>query len=212
MYAPFDNHSPLSQGDIINNVVLSYLPEISNPAFVLNEEFVERDLAQPLDEGMTVLVQAHKSPVLIVEPSCSIDNGDFISVARILPFTDQTYEGIPVTRPHKKAKHIRMNYQRVGVQPSLYYLQECPDRNFPKSVASFLELHTIRQSRPNLEYLTAKLVLRLADEAIGDLQYRIGFFFGRYAFKTDNYMLTQTERDAELAQAAGHALPAPTNN
>src|SRR5882672_7865912 len=98
MYDPFENNSPLSQGDIINNVVLTYLPEISNPAFVFDGDFVERDLGQPLDDEMTVLVQAHKSPVLIVEPSCSIDNGDFISVARILPFTDQAYDGIPATR------------------------------------------------------------------------------------------------------------------
>jgi len=211
MYAPFENDSPLSQGDIIDNVVLTYLPEISNPAFVLDGDFVERELAQPLDDEMTVLVQAHKSPVLIVEPSCSIDNGDFISVARILPFTDQTFDGIPPTRPHKKAKHIRMNYQRVGVQPSLYYLQESPEQHFPKSVASFLELHTIRQSDQNLEYLIANRILRLTSEAVGDLQYRIGFFFGRYAVTTDDYMLTQAERDAEEAQAA-QAQPARNQN
>lgn len=84
MYDPIEDDL-LSQGDIVQNVVISYLPEISAPELILDAQAVDRDLADPFDpnEPLLVLATAHKCSVLVIEPSCNIDNGDFISVARI---------------------------------------------------------------------------------------------------------------------------------
>jgi hypothetical protein len=201
MYAPLPNGDvPLSQGDIIDNVILAYVPDISNPGLVLNDEYIERDLTQPFDdeEAITVVAQALKSPVLVIEPNCNIDHDDFISLARIFPLSDPAYDQIPPTRPLKKAKHLVRHYQQVGVQPAVFYLQQAPAIGFPKSLVSFLELHTIQRNAENLAYLQRNRILRLTDEAIGDLQYRIGFFFGRYSVTTENYMLSDEERAALL--------------
>ena len=202
MYARLPNQdAPLSQGDIINNVVLAYIPDISNPAFVVGDEYVEKDLTLPFgrDDAITVVAEALKAPVLVIEPNCNIDYDDFISVARIFPLNDRHYNEIPDRRPQKKAKYLARNYQHVGAQPAVYYLQEAPDVEFPKSFASLLELHTIRRNAENLAYLQRNRMLRLTEEAIGDLQYRIGFFFGRYSVVTDNYMLTPEEKAALTA-------------
>ncbi|MGI9068615.1 MAG: hypothetical protein ACR2HX_19705 [Pyrinomonadaceae bacterium] len=211
MYAQIDDPS-LSQGDIINNVVLSYITDISSPQFLLQNEKVEKDLTQPFDseEELAVLAQAFKSQVLVIAPNCNIDNDDFICVARIFPLTHEIDPGYsPDKSPKKKAKHLKDTYQRAGVEPVWYYLQEAPDLGFPKSIASLLELHTIRKTPENLEYLVENRILRLTEEAVGDLQYRIGFFFGRYVVTTDNYMLTPEERalfarpaEDEAAEAA----------
>lgn len=113
MYAPFDLSSPLSQGDIVKDVVSSYIPDISDPAFILGDNMVERDLTRPFDpnEVLEVLSQPFKSHVLIIHPSCNIDNDSFISVARIHPFQDKNYDSS--TDPLKKAQHIKKQYQRV---------------------------------------------------------------------------------------------------
>ena len=197
MYVPHIDDPRLSQGDIVNNVVLNYVTNIADPAFYLNEELVEKNLAQPFDaaEELTVLTEALKSTVLVIEPSCNIDNKDFISVARVLGLLESDNDYRQMNSAERKAKHLRKNYQDVGVQPNIYYLQESAAHGFPKSFASFLEIHTIRKNQPNLDYLTDNRILRLTPEALGDLQYRIGFFFGRYAVTTENYMLTQAERD-----------------
>lgn len=197
MYAPLPSVDvPLSQGDIINNVILAYVPDISNPGLVLNDDYIDRDLTQPFDEEepITVVAQALKSQVLVIEPNCNIDHDDFVSIARVFPLNDPAYDRI--IQPLRKAKYLVRNYQQVGVQPSVYYLREVPEIHFPKSLASFLELHTIQRTPENLAYLRRNRILRLTDEAIGDFQYRIGFFFGRYSVTTDNYMLRDHERVA----------------
>jgi hypothetical protein len=196
MYVPFDPQDVLNQGDIIRNVVISYVPEVSNPTFVLGEDVVERDLHQPFDpaEPLTVLSQVLKSHVMVMTQGCDIDNRDHICVARILPFNDGDYPN----RQNRQPRFILTNYQRVGPRPTMYYLQEAPDQ-LPQSIVSFLELHTIRKTPDNFDYLRRNRVLRLMPEAVEDLQFRIAFFFGRFAALTDDYMLTAEER--EIARA-----------
>ena len=195
MYAAFEQDTPLSQGDVINNVVLTYIPDISDPSFVVGDDVVQRDLTQPFDsqEDLIVLGQAIKSPVLILTQSCDIDNREYICVARIFPLNDSAYNQI--NSPKKKAEHIRRHYQQAGVRPTIYYLREVPEQNFPKSLASFLELHTVRKTENNLSYLKQNRILRLNPEAVEDLQFRIGYFFGRFAATNDDYMLTDEERN-----------------
>lgn len=196
MYGPIDD-ARLSQGDIVQNVVFPYIPNISDPAFYLNGEPVDRRLDQEFDlnEELTVLAQAHKSPVLILEPSCNIDNNDYIAVSRIFPLNQYDNDYRNMNNPERMARYLQRNYQHTGVQPNVYYLQESPATGFPKSLASFLEIHTIRKSDESLTYLMNNRILSLTTEARGDLQYRLGFFFGRYAVETDNYMLTAEERN-----------------
>lgn len=195
MYAPIQD-ARLSQGDIVQNVVFSYIPDISDPALYLNGEPVERDLTRPFDpqEELTLLAEAHKSTVLVIEPDCNIDHKDYVSVARIFPLEEQDAAFRGMTNAERRAKYLRRQYQDVGVQPNVYYLQESPNHGFPKSLAFLLELHTIRRSGRNMEFMVRNRILRLSAEAIGDLQYRIGFFFGRYTVTTDDYMLTEAER------------------
>lgn len=194
MYVSFEQNAVLNQGDIINDVVCAYLPHIYEPTFILGNDEIERDLTQPFnpDEDLLVLTQAVKSPVMIITQGCDIDNRNYITVARIIPFDDQDY--LRGTREEKKAKHILNNYQRLGVRPTYYYLQPSLDNNFPRSVVSFLELHTINKTVENLEYLKQNRILRLMKEAVEDLQFRLSFFFGRFAAITDDYMLTEAER------------------
>jgi hypothetical protein len=194
MYAPFNQEDALNQGDIINNIVVTYLPLISEPSFYIDGEEVIKDLAEPFDpnEELTVLGNALKSPAMILTQGCDIDYASHICVARIQPFDDPEYDRR--TNPQRRASFIKENYQKAGVRPTRYYLQESPDRHFPKSVVSFLELHTIRKTPENLEYLRRNRILRLSQEAVADLQFRIGHFFGRFAALTDDYMLTAEER------------------
>jgi len=194
MYEPFEQDSPLSQGDIINNVVFSYITNIADPPLVLGDDYVERDLAQPFDpnEDLTVVAQILKSQVLIITPDCNIDNDRFITVARIFPLDDPNYARM--SNELRRAKYLKDNYQRTGINPTVLYLQEAPAQGFPKSLASFLEIHTIRKTDENLAYLLRNRVLRLSREAKGDFQYRIGYFLGRFTVNTENYMLTAEER------------------
>lgn len=194
MYDSFEQDAPLSQGDIINNVVFSYIPSIANPAFIVGDDYVERDLTQPFDptEDLLIVGQAIKAQVLVITPDCNIDYDRFICVARIFPLHDTNYN--QMSNLLRKAKYLKNNYQHTGVNPTTYYLQESPQHNFPKSLASFLEIHTIRRTDENLAYFLHNRILRLTKEAIGDLQYRIGYFFGRFTVNTENYMLTDEER------------------
>ncbi len=141
----------------------------------------------------TVLGQVIKSRVLIVSQSCDVLRRPYICVARIFPLEvyDSQYRG--KTSPQKRAEHIQQQYQRAGVQPTAFYLQESSERDSPKSVASFLELHSLKNTPENVQYLKRNRLLRLNPEAVEDLQFRIGYFFGRFA-TTDDYMLTDEEK------------------
>ena len=136
---------------------------------------------------------------MIITQGCDIDHGDFLCVARIIPFNDNTYAQ---TRPNKQPKYILDHYQKIRIRPGLYYLQASPDRQFPVSVVSLLELHTINKNAENLAYLKRNRILRLMDEAVEDFQFRLAFFFGRFAAITDRYMLTEQERLIEEARLA----------
>jgi hypothetical protein len=194
MYVNFEPDDVLNQGDIISNVVLTYVPDITDPSLFIGEEEVRRDLTEPFnpDEDIIILGQALKASVIILSQGCDIDNRNFICVARILPFQDNDYSGM--NREDRKAKHIRREYQQVGIRPTVFYLREAADPEFPKSLVSFLELHTIRKTPENLEYLMRNRILRLTPEAVEDLQFRVAHFFGRFAAITDDYMLTDEEK------------------
>ena len=208
MYASFEPEDDLAQGDIVGNVVLTYIPDISSPSlYDANGEEAQIDLSQPFDpqDELTVLGQVIKSHVLIVSQSCDILHRDFICVARILRLNvyDRNYK--QMTDPEKKAKYIQKEYQRAGVRPTVFYLQESSEHGFPKSVASFLELHSIRTPPKNIQYLKRNRLLRLNSEAVEDLQFRIGYFFGRFA-TTDDYMLTDAEKRLVRGSSIGAAL------
>jgi len=200
MYVEFDPDDELNQGDIINDVVVNYLHDISNPTFLLGERVVQRDLAQPFpNEDLLVLGEAVKSRAMIVTQGCDIDHGDFLCVARIMPFSDNQYAQAGANR---KPKYILDHYQKIGVRPGLYYLQASPASQFPASVVSLLELHTINKNAENLAHLKRNRILRLMNEAVEDFQFRLAFFFGRFAAITDRYMLTDEEKLIEEARLA----------
>lgn len=192
MYVDFQSNDRLNQGDIISNVVLSYIPKIANPSLIVGDQVVQRSLSEPFDpaEDLLVLSQLEKAPIMILTQGCDIDNRNFISVARIFPFNDRTYSERPANR---RPKYLLENFQQVGVRPTVYYLQE--SQNFPRSLVSFLEIHTIKKTAENLEYLQRNRILRLTSEAVEDLQFRLAFFFGRFAALTDDYMLTAEEKE-----------------
>ncbi len=55
MYAPFDPQDDLAQGDIVDNVVLTYLSDIAKPSlYDANGDEVNIDLSQPLDPQQEV--------------------------------------------------------------------------------------------------------------------------------------------------------------
>src|SRR5713226_4912792 len=97
MYAPFDQADPLNQGDIIDNVVLAYIPHIAEPSLFVGEQEAARDLREPFDprEAVAVLGNAIKSLVMVITQGCDIDNRDHICVARILAFNDGDYPNRP---------------------------------------------------------------------------------------------------------------------
>jgi hypothetical protein len=111
---------------------------------------------------------------------------------------DPQYAG--KTADRTRAEHIQKNYQRAAAQPAWFYLKESGPPEFPKSVVSFLELHSIKMTDNNRDYLKQNRILRLTQEAVLDLQFRFSFYFGRFA-TTDNYMLT----DQEIALIRRHA-------
>jgi hypothetical protein len=196
MYASFDPQDDLVQGDIVDHVVLTYLSDISKPSlYDVHGDEVDIDLSQPLDLQQDVkgLGQVVKSRVLILSQSCDVLRRPYLCVARIfsLEVYDSQYRA--KTSPKKRAEHLQQQYQRVGVQPTAFYLQESLERGFLKSVASFLELHSIKNTPENVQYLKRNRLLRLNSEAVEDLQFRIGYFFGRFA-TTDDYMLTDEEK------------------
>jgi len=195
MYAPFDPEDPLSQGDIITNVVFGYIPDIARPALIVGEEIVERDLAVPFDqeEELTVLGQAKKSTVAVVSQGCDIDNRAFLSVARVVPLTSVDASFGQMTSPGRIAKTLKEEYQRIGARPAVYYLRE--SEHFPKSAISFSEIHSIIKTPGNLDYLRGNRILRLTPGAVQDFQFRLSFFFGRFAGTDEYYMLTDEEKE-----------------
>jgi hypothetical protein len=193
MYLEFSPDDPLNQGDIIKDVVFSYTPDISDPELYGGENRLNLNLSEPFpNAGVSVLGAAFKSPAMIVSQGCDIDYKKYICVARIVPFNDVNY--MQATTPQTKAEYIKSHYQKVGIRPHLYYLQEALEGQFPKSVVSFLEMHSIKKSANTMEYLMRNRILRLIPNAVGDLQFRLSFFFGRFAGTIDNYMLTDAEK------------------
>jgi len=48
-----------------------------------------------------------------------------------------------------------------------------------------------------VSYLEENRILRLDGQAVQDLQFRLGYFFGRFAVE-DDYMLTDQEKQLRL--------------
>jgi len=197
MYVDFRPVDALNQGDIINNVVLAYVPHIADPTLILGDQVVQKDLAAPFEAAADLLIlgQVLKAPVMVISQACDIDNREFVCVARIIPFNDTNYTQ---AKANRRPKYLLDHYQRVGIRPTFYYLKEAD--NFPRSLVSFLELHTIKKTPENMLYLQQNRILRLMNEAVEDLQFRLSFFFGRFAATTDDYMLTQEEKQMARGQ------------
>jgi hypothetical protein len=196
MYVPFPPNDPLSQGDIIENVVLPYIPLISAPTLIIDDQVVERDLSKPFDrsENLTALAPVQKSTVIVISQGCDIDHQPFISIARVAPIVG-TDNGYPTGKNAKTiGKYIREHYQKIGVRPRFYYLKA--EESLPPSVVLFPEIHTLLNTPENAGYLQSNRLLRLTREAVEDLQFRLSFFFGRFAALADDYMLTEDERTA----------------
>jgi hypothetical protein len=170
------------------------IPLSLRPRVFHGSDNVSIDVSQPLGpEVESVLLEPPKSTVLLLTQSCDIDNRNFISVARVLPFSSRE-EYAKIKAQKDKVKFIRNNYPRAAVRPAEFYLMDAQP-NLPKSWASFLELHTIRKTSDNLDYLKRNRILQLNKEATEDLQFRIAYFFGRYAGITGDYMLGDGEKD-----------------
>jgi hypothetical protein len=214
MYIDVAEQDDLSQGDIVNDVVFGYVPTISNPV-LYNEDGdrVNRDLADPLSlhDNLDMMIPAEKSRVMILSQACDCLSKPYLCVARIVPLQtfDRGYaEKIASKRATVKSttQYIQDVYQRAGAKPDAFYLQERERFDFPKSVVSFLQLHSITASQSNTGYLKENRLMRLNDEAVLDLQFRLGFYFGRFA-TTENYMLTSTERESLSPTVATTAEP-----
>ncbi|WP_373514607.1 hypothetical protein [Persicitalea sp.] len=190
MYTRIGEHVDLCQGDIIGNVILSTVPDLANPQLYNNvgEPIVVGNV--PLPPGIGVMAAAEKSSVLVLSQCCDCLRKSHISVCRIIPLDvfDKSYS---MKSPKKKVEHIQESYQRAGARPDAFYLQEDPG-GFPRSVAYLLETYSIPRAM-NADYLVANRLLRLHQEALFDLQFRLAFCFGRFA-TTDDYMLTDDDK------------------
>ncbi len=197
MYVAFARHDELNQGDIVKNVVFSYIADISDPAvYDPQDEPISNDyLQQPYDgsAGLKVIAELKKATVLVISQGCDAIHRPYITVARIIALHhyDPDYE--QVTNPERRAKRIFNEYQRVGIRPTVFYLRESREDDFPRSVASLVETHTIARTPNNVSYLKQNRFLRLDGNVVQDLQFRLSHFYGRYA-APDDYMLTDEER------------------
>jgi len=195
MYRPFNPEDELGQGDVIENVTFTYVPNLAEP--VLHDAQgarVHRRAQEPItrEDNLEVSGQAEKSRVIILSQDCDVLHRPYICVGRVreLAIVDQGY--VDKNNDRTRAQHIQKNYQRAAVQAIWFYLQESPECAFPKSLASFIELHSIKRTEDNVRYLQANRILRLTAEAVFDLQFRFSYYFGRFA-TTDHYMLTEQE-------------------
>jgi len=198
MYSSFASNDDLSQGDIVENVLVTYIDSIAKPPIFKLEDDVnltEVELSQPfsLEDRLVTMGSAIKCKAMIISQSCDVLRKDFISIARIHSLEDLDKEYNKKTSPKAKAEHIKSYYQTPGKQPALFFLQDSKTHNFPKSLTSFIELHSIKNTPENQQYLKENRLLRINSEALQDLQFRIAFFFGRVA-TTSDYMLTEEER------------------
>lgn len=201
MYASFKVDDDLVQGDVIQNVVITYIDSIAKPPiFNLEEDQddayqIEPNLTEPFNptDKLSVMGSVAKCYSMIISQSCDVLSKDFICIARIYKLEDLDKEYNKKTSPKTKAEHIKTYYQTPGKQPALFLLQESINDNFPRSLASFVELHSIAKNPQNVDYLKQNRLLRINQEALQDLQFRLAFFFGRVA-TTNDYMLTEEER------------------
>lgn len=131
--------------------------------------------------------------MIILSQSCDVLHRPFLSVARIFPLEAMDPGYARLNSPAKRTAHLYHQYQRAGVRPTVFYLREAPEAQFPKSLVSFLEIHTLRNDSETIAYLKQNRLLRLNAEAVADLQFRLGYFFGRFATE-DDYMLTDEEK------------------
>jgi hypothetical protein len=198
MYTRIGEHVDLCQGDIIGNVILGRIPNLANPQLFNSDGHPIIVGNTPLPPDVVVLATAEKSTVLVLSQCCDCLRKSHISVCRVIPLDvfDKSYSG---KSRKKKVEHIQESYQRAGARPDAFYLQEDPC-GFPRSIAYFLETHSIPREM-NAEYLVANRLLRLHQEALFDLQFRLAFCFGRFA-TTEDYMLTDDDKALIRTQPA----------
>lgn len=192
MYQEIGDHVDLCQGDVIGNVILSRVPLLADPRLYNPDgDAIQVPADGELPPGTAVVTPAEKGTVIILTQCCDCLRKSFLTVCRVLPLEvfDESYNA-------KNAKNrvvlIKNHYQKPAVQPDTFYLQDNDAVTFPKSVAHFPEQYNIPREA-NQEYLRANRILRLSQEAVLDLQFRLAFCFGRFA-TSDNYMLTEADK------------------
>lgn len=199
MYSAIREGDDLAQGDVIRRVVFAYVPNSAPQLFDATGNPTEADPKAPWnpEERLAVLGEARISPAIILSQSCDVLHRPFLTVARVFPLEAMDLAYARLQAPAKRVAHLYGQYQRAGVRPGVFYLREAPAQGFPKSLASFLEIHTLRNDPATVDYLKANRILRLTGEAVQDLQFRLGYFFGRFAVE-DEYMLTDEEKQLRL--------------
>jgi hypothetical protein len=209
MYREFGGQDDLEQGDIVDNILFTHIPNISDPRIHDNEgRRLEVNLADPLPAERYILTPVEKSRAIVLSQACDCLSKPYICLGKIIPLLefDPNYAALvesPRTTLRKQTEYINDLYQRAGAKPDAFYLRQEVD--FPKSVVSFLEVNIV--PRANTDYLRESRILRLSEEGVLDLQFRIAFYFGRFA-TTQYYMLTDNEI-ATLRPAAAQATEVP---
>ena len=203
MYVDIGDDS-VRQGDVIKNFVFAYYSLVDEPHFFdgngdelaidLNDDDFE------IPAGASLLGTPVKTFAIVISQTCDIEHREYICLARILPLA-QRVRGFSEKTPRNQVKTICRELAG-GRQPALFYLQESPEHGLPKSLAHLCEIQTVR--RLDLGFLRANRVLRLGDEGLKDLQFRLANFSGRYAAR-EGYMLTPEEMDVWQRDAADRA-------
>jgi hypothetical protein len=214
MYIDIAEQDDLSQGDIVDDVLFGYVPISAPTLYDQDGDRVNFDLADPLslENNLDLMIPAEKSRVMILSQACDCLSKPYICVARIVPLLifDKGYaEKVAAKKATLKSntQYIQDLYQRAGAKPDSFYLQEKEDIKLPKSVVSFLQLHSIATTHPNVHYLKENRVARLNAEAVLDLQFRLAFYFGRFA-TTRDYMLTSPEKESLASRPTPSPQPA----
>jgi hypothetical protein len=199
MYQEIGDHVDLCQGDVIGNVILSRIPVLAEaPLYDQNGDPVQVAVDSNLPPGTAVLTPAEKGTVLVLTQCCDCLRKSFLTVCRVFPIEvfDDRYNA---RNAKNKVSLIKDYYQKPAVQPDAFYLQDNAAAAFLKSVAHLPEQYNIPRAA-NQQYLKENRILRLSQQAVLDLQFRLAFCFGRFATDED-YMLTDADK----------ALIAPTN-
>lgn len=136
---------------------------------------------------------------MILSQACDCLSKPYICLARVIDLQEFDLDYANRLRngagTRNIADYIQNKYQRAGAKPDAFYLQENANLQLARSAVAFTQLHSIETSTDNIDYLKNQRLTRLESQAVLDLQFRLAFYFGRFATE-DNYMLTQAEKES----------------